>query len=647
MKLKQSILLLVAVLAWFHGLGQAVPADFSLNNTNGRYCVGDKVEITNLIAPPPGSTVSKVAQYFFNFDNDKSDFIIPSDGNALITHIYTLPGTYKLVQQGGRQIDGTTVDLKSQTIIVMPLVSPKFSVGLCEGGVTKFTFTDGVYTTYLINNGVDPEFAVPSIPQYMKTYTDFTAKTVTVRGECPATATMTTFTPLNTLTAPDVLSQTADTYTGNKDSTAILINTVGTMRYKILQYLMGNWESIDTISGLSGLKTLPKYATGIGDAYFAVSSFDACGKELQSPTLAIPKLIGQALNNQNELNWGSILPEFLPEVASILVYRNDALYATLPSTANSFIDNKVVCGRKYNYNLKVISIKNNVFNNKPVESNSAPIQLIAKSSNKPSALTNLNSTIEGNAIKLTWDKPNSTISYYTIYRAQQGQPFQQLQFSFNDSFTDTKVEANSIRYCYKLTLTDSCGNTSDDSLITCPILLQSQKNNNDQHLSDWWKYENGNTVMPTYTVEVYDNTNKIINSFNVSTDTNFVYNDVALDVPYYRYRVKASLNGVVFYYSNFTEVRNEILIFIPDAFTPNGDGVNDDFKVFGKYFKDFKLSIFNRWGDLVYYSENRNEGWKGDYQGQPSIPGVYAYVFSATDNSNKPYTKKGTVILIK
>ena len=643
MKLKQFILFLVAVLAWYQGLGQGGSC-FTIDRSNARYCVGEAVSIANCIVPQ-NTNYDATAKYEFGDGTPDSPVV---GGMITITHVYNTPGTFTITQTGGRRNAPLydVVDNSSTIITVIPIVTPAFTIGLCEGGVTKFTFTDGVYTSYIVNDGISAEITVPSTPSYQKTYTDFTTKTMTVKGECAASGVFQNFTPLNTLIAPDVLSQTTDTYSSGKDSTSILINTVGTMRYKILQYLMGNWQPIDTLSGLSGVRTLPRYATGVGDAYFAVSSFDACGKELQSPTLAIPKIIGKAENNQNELNWATILPNFLSEMASIKVYRNDVEYATLLKTANSYIDNKVVCGRKYNYYLKVISTQNTVLNSKPVESNSAPVSIIAKSTNKPSALTNLNSTIVGNSIKLTWDKPNSTISYYTISRAQNGQPFQRLQFSFNDSYTDNKVEASTIRYCYKLNLTDSCGNTSDDSLITCPLLMQSQKNNEDQHLSQWWEYENGSTATPTYTVEVYDNTNKIINTYNPS-DTNFVYNDVALDVPYYRYRVKATYNGVVFYYSNFTEVKNDILVFIPDAFTPNGDGQNDELNVFGKYFKDFKLSIYNRWGDIVYYSENKNEGWKGDYQGQPSIPGVYAYVFSATDNSNNPYTKKGTVILLK
>lgn len=90
-------------------------------------------------------------------------------------------------------------------------------------------------------------------------------------------------------------------------------------------------------------------------------------------------------------------------------------------------------------------------------------------------------------------------------------------------------------------------------------------------------------------------------------------------------------------------------VFIPDAFTPNGDGLNDVFRVVRLgYNKLVSINIFNRWGDMVYRSENGdNTGWDGLYNTIPQEMGVYFYqvIISRPNGTQKHY--KGDVTLIR
>lgn len=96
-------------------------------------------------------------------------------------------------------------------------------------------------------------------------------------------------------------------------------------------------------------------------------------------------------------------------------------------------------------------------------------------------------------------------------------------------------------------------------------------------------------------------------------------------------------------------------IVIPQAFTPNGDGVNDHFTVFGDNFDTYEIRIFNRWGEQVYYSNNVSElsqgdltkGWNGIYEGKPQDLGVYVYYIKAGIGSAAPLEYKGNVTLIR
>jgi len=92
-------------------------------------------------------------------------------------------------------------------------------------------------------------------------------------------------------------------------------------------------------------------------------------------------------------------------------------------------------------------------------------------------------------------------------------------------------------------------------------------------------------------------------------------------------------------------------LFIPSAFTPNGDGLNDIFKTTPqcKYIglRSFDLRIYNRWGQLVFRTHDINQGWNGMYKNQEAEPGVYVYVVNYTLLQNEPLQQRGTVTLIR
>ena len=67
-------------------------------------------------------------------------------------------------------------------------------------------------------------------------------------------------------------------------------------------------------------------------------------------------------------------------------------------------------------------------------------------------------------------------------------------------------------------------------------------------------------------------------------------------------------------------------VFIPSAFTPNGDGVNDRFEVKGDGISDYSIRIYSRWGSEVFYSTSMANAWDGTINGEPAPTGVYVYV---------------------
>jgi gliding motility-associated-like protein len=88
-------------------------------------------------------------------------------------------------------------------------------------------------------------------------------------------------------------------------------------------------------------------------------------------------------------------------------------------------------------------------------------------------------------------------------------------------------------------------------------------------------------------------------------------------------------------------------IYIPTAFTPNGDGKNDRFTVSGGQFKLFDLKIFNRWGQMVFQSFERTKGWDGTSAGRVQPAGTYVYILVATLKDGKTVKRNGMVTVIR
>lgn len=88
-------------------------------------------------------------------------------------------------------------------------------------------------------------------------------------------------------------------------------------------------------------------------------------------------------------------------------------------------------------------------------------------------------------------------------------------------------------------------------------------------------------------------------------------------------------------------------VFLPNAFTPNGDNINDIFIVRSNFVKTMELVVFNRWGEEIFKTIDVNTGWDGTYKGEKLAPDVYAYCLLATCSNGENYKKLGNVTLLK
>jgi gliding motility-associated-like protein len=93
-------------------------------------------------------------------------------------------------------------------------------------------------------------------------------------------------------------------------------------------------------------------------------------------------------------------------------------------------------------------------------------------------------------------------------------------------------------------------------------------------------------------------------------------------------------------------VADDYGLFIPNAFTPNNDGINDTFVPKGHGIKSYTLVIFDRWGEQIYKTNHFENGWDGYYKGELSKSDVYTWKINCVDGKNKSHELVGSFMLI-
>lgn len=107
-----------------------------------------------------------------------------------------------------------------------------------------------------------------------------------------------------------------------------------------------------------------------------------------------------------------------------------------------------------------------------------------------------------------------------------------------------------------------------------------------------------------------------------------------------------SIVNIIIYYNNLKYCEDAV-IYIPNSFSPNNDVNNDVFKPIYKNVKNVNMRIFNRWGEIIFESNNPNLGWDGIYKDNLCQESVYLYLITIQGTNGKLYHFKGTVTLLK
>ena len=257
-------------------------------------------------------------------------------------------------------------------------------------------------------------------------------------------------------------------------------------------------------------------------------------------------------------------------------------------------------------------------------------------------------------------------SQFIYYKADNvSNTYKEIERSSSTSFTDKNVDIDKQAYCYKVSYIDDAGNQSEMSQPFCSVYLSAGGLNSIK----WTPFSELQNAEPVeYFIDIVNedgSINRLTSYKTTELSANILEIDgVEQEIDSYgkaKIRVRAiqrtsfKLNNVSFInhpievYSNVFTFIPPPTIYLPTAFSPNGDGTNDEFVATGKGIVDFEMTISDRWGNTVFESKDINEGWKGVQidQSTPSLVGNYVYKVKAKDKYDKIIEKTGMISLIK
>ncbi|MBR9859460.1 PKD domain-containing protein [bacterium] len=270
------------------------------------------------------------------------------------------------------------------------------------------------------------------------------------------------------------------------------------------------------------------------------------------------------------------------------------------------------------------------------------------------------SVVDDKEITIEWDsvpRPQMPITEYILEKSKDGENFYVLGKYGQDNnweLLDAEVEVDDRSYFYRMYAVDQCGDTSPYSNIGKTILLKADTTIEQRPILNWSTYIGWAAGVEYYTIEI-ENEDGSFSEIGSSEymDTSFIDWVTMLNQrPEYCYRIIGHQNTVpgksrVVSISNVDCSPVRSYIWIPNAFSPNGDNINDKFVTPGLYIVDYHCMIYNRWGELVFESFDYYHRWDGTYKGEPCQMDAYMVIVESTGVDRVKQVHHGTVTLVR
>ena len=433
--------------------------------------------------------------------------------------------------------------------------------------------------------------------------------------------------------------------------------------YNIYQFISGFWVQIATVNGIgTTFYTYPaSNALNISEMY-CMAAVDSCGNV--SPlgnnqnTIHATATLDQCLHTVT-LNWNAYVNwPSAPTGYTIFSSYNAGPFTavgTVGAGVTSFIDN-VANNGNYCYIIRAYGPNGKT-------SSSQNLCLNATLAVQP-VFTYITTATVLNAAQIqinTYVDLAASIMAYRLERAGgSGDPFtvvssQPYTGSPIITFIDNTASPLSQSYFYHVISIDSCGHDAQVSAFSETIYLTATPNGDRTNTLNWNHYQGWLGAVGSYDIYRSLDGGPFMMIGNVAFPTQTYIDNVD---PYY------PLNGKFTYYVEAHEAAMNIYnfqeasksnpadcyqfskFFIPNAFAPHG--VNTIFLPLGSYYdkSDYRMLIFDRWGEKLFETDDYSLGWDGTYNGTHCYQGVYIYLIQYKSSVGEIIEQKGMVTLL-
>ncbi|MFI5220797.1 MAG: gliding motility-associated C-terminal domain-containing protein [Bacteroidia bacterium] len=268
---------------------------------------------------------------------------------------------------------------------------------------------------------------------------------------------------------------------------------------------------------------------------------------------------------------------------------------------------------------------------------------------------------ENKRIKVLWPPSREKdFAQYYLYKATRNDTNFVLIKNFlhvmDTVFYDDAVDVKTTSYCYQLVMKDTCLNYGPMGQVSCSIVMKGKSDPFEQTLS-WQPYNYWDLGTNSYNLYRMDTEQPYMKiAVNPSSASSFVDNMLNIESGKYTYYVEAKENSnyenpgyaEILSMSNEVELIQSPLLHVPNAFTPNNDGLNDNWGIHPVFVKDYDLKIYNRWGQLVFATTDKHYKWSGENKDGVAEPSeVYVYLITYTGWDDSTHTMKGNVTVIR
>lgn len=417
------------------------------------------------------------------------------------------------------------------------------------------------------------------------------------------------------------------------------------------------WQPVDSLFNIQdttythfGLNTLNNvycYRLQVVDICGFRSSLDSSRRHCTMDLTATPGVDQSLLNWTPYIGWDSVAAYDLYRVND---YDTAAVQyiGTVPGGTTSYIDSAVVCYESYCYRVRAREFGGFLETSWSDTSCATPVHIP-----NPLPLDVCSASVrEDSVVTVSWDIANHPDAMMVfVEKSTDGQTWYQVgTFPPNVfGFTDFDVTVNVQSYWYRLAVVDSCGDISPYGRYGRTMVLEAENRNSSPNL-DWNAYEEWPAGVLQYDIEVF---NDLTQQWELVDRTNFSQTDYIdlltnLDQVEYCYRIIAHEDGgTCRSTSNVACVPVGPALYVPNIFTPNGDGTNDLFVPQGIYLAQYNLRIFDRWGALIFESNSLDNQWDGRWRDKPCQEGAFVWVITGRGFDGTEIEKRGTVTLVR